>query len=151
MSVPLAGVKLPLAQTPCWAAVGPNTLLHLELPREQMPGCVCSRPLCFIFKSPLVRPRSSPSACPKQSLLESMTLTQPEVPVPSWLGLSPLPENHLRCYLLLFALLTLFMVFCNRKKTGDYKVPGWGLWIPAKCPGILSIQVFLLQRSVSLG
>lgn len=60
-------------------------------------------------------------------------------------ALPPPPENHLRCYLVLFALLTLFMAFCNQKKTGDEKALGWGLWIPAERPGILSIQVFPLK------
>lgn len=45
--------------------------------------------------------------------------TQPEVPLPCWWGSSPPHENHLSCYLVLFALLTPFMVFCNWKKTGD--------------------------------
>lgn len=73
------------------ATVGPNPLLHLDLPGEQLPGRDCSRPLCLVFGSPPVRPRAPPRACPRQGPLEFVTLTRPEVPVPYWLGLSPHP------------------------------------------------------------
>lgn len=67
-----------------------------------------------------------PLACPKQGPSESMTLTSLKFPCHAgglWETLPPPPENHLRCYLLLFALLTLFMVFCNQKKIR--KCPAW--------------------------
>lgn len=77
--------------------------------------------------SPQVKPRYPPSARPRQGDPKPVSLTQPAWPQATPLpllavllgALPPTPENHLRCYLMLFALLKLLMVFCNQKKTGD--------------------------------
>lgn len=133
-SVSRAGVNL-------LAAVGPNTLLHLEPPGEQMQWvCPLRAALCFTVPSSHIgfglvttsEAQVPPSARPSQGDPKPVSSTQPAwphatpLPLPAVLlgALPPPPENHLRCYLVLFALLKLLMVFCNRKKTGDLKVPG---------------------------
>lgn len=132
----------------------PDITSHLEALGADAWVCLLG-PLCFVLPAPVqglggspqVRP--SPPISPPQTGSPRVCDFDPKRSSPALLvGLFPAPESHLRCYLGPSALSTLFMVFCNRKKTRDYKVPGRGLWIPARRPAILSIQVLPLKLSL---